>query len=113
MSIATSQEESVPELHRKISTVSFKDVPEAIDEVKMRDTSYENAQVRLTTGSSLSTSTSLSTDDDSLGCHEFNEAEIDEILKNENFLKDIESKSKRQLTKTEKKLRREQAMQRK
>ena len=81
----------------------------------MRNTSHENAQARLTTGSAISTySTSLSTDEDSLSCHEFNEAEITEILKNKENLKDtLFTKSRRHLTKTEKKLKREQALQRK
>ena len=114
--IQISQEENTtaPDLQRKTSLVSFKDVPEDNHEVKMRDVSHADANVRLTTGSTLSTT--LSTDDDSHshGCHEFNEAEKDEIRKNKaNYDDHWFHKSRRHLTKTEKKLRREQAMQRK
>ena len=105
ISIATSQEKtSVPDLQRKISVVSFKGVPEDNHNVMMRSVSHADAQSRLTTG------LSLSTDDDSVGCQQFDEAEMDEIREMDNG---VFTKSKKQLTKTEKKLRKEQAMQRK
>lgn len=111
--IAVSQEENtgIPELERKTSLVSFKGVPEGNHEVKMRDVSNADVNSRLTIGSTLSTT--LSTDDDSLSCHEFNEDEITDMRKNKANYGDTFTKSRRQLTKTEKKLRREQAMQRK
>ena len=107
ISIATSQEKtSVPDLQRKISVVSFKGVPEDNHNVMMRSVSQADVQSRMTTG----LSTSLSTDDDTVSCQDFNEAEMDEIRK---MNIEVLTKSKRQLTKTEKKLRKEQAMQRK
>ena len=108
ISIALSKEEntSVPDLQRKISVVSFKGVPEDNHNVMMRSVSHADAQSRLTTG----LSTSLSTDDDTVSCQEFDEGEMEEIRKMDS---DVFTKSKKKLTKTEKKLRKEQAMQRK
>lgn len=109
MSIAISQEEKtgVPDLQRKTSVVSFKGVPEDNHDVMMRSVSHGDAQSRLTSGFS----TSLSTDDDPPSCQEFDSEEMEEIrqMNHEKVMK----KSKKQLTKTEKKLRKEQAMQRK
>ena len=129
-SIATGSEDTAgrPEPVRKTSTVSFKDVPvpdfqlvstvsfidvpddTATAEVPMRDTGVTEANIRLTTDSSLPTASSFNTDDDSLSCQEFNASEIDELRKS-SFGDGWFLKSKKHLTKTEKKLRREQAMQ--
>ena len=104
---STNTSTNIRELQRKISTVSFKDVPD----VKMRDISNTEAQYRLTAGSS--NSTSFSADEDSLSCQEFNDAEIEEIRRmKENHDVTWANKSQRKLTKTEKKLKKEQAMQR-